>query len=300
MKIKIYPTVSPTSVLEQAQFLAETIGGEVASSIQPETVDVAIFFGPPNQAMDQIRKIITAKRKICYWVLEGPPMRYGRYVARVVGCDVSVAPSKAVQRFAEEGDIYIDMIIPHEIRVSPVDVKKERRGIYIGGNYPRKFMQWALDTYNLLSHVLDVYYRAEIPDQFAKPFNDILESKGIKRLEKMDKVKLSEFIAGYYTFASLSSGEGFGLFQREALALGLNLVTVETDAFWDILSHPCVYIVKPTATILVSGNRNDVYEEYRSWNPNEYAEVFMKSLERPCNEPLKYEPHYRKFKLLVQ
>ncbi len=300
MRIKIYPTVSPTSVLEQAQFLAETVGGSVATQIQPESVDVAVLFGPPNQVMDQINKVVSSRRKICYWVVEGILTKYGRHVARTSGCEISVVPSLAVKQYMEESDVFVDLIIPHEVRVPiPQNTEVKKMGVYIGGNYPRKFTNWALETLKLVKPAVDAYYRAEIPDAYAQPFNAILENYGVRRLNKMSKSELVELMSSYSAFVSLSAGEGFGLFQREALALGMNLVTVEHPAFWDILSHPCVYTVRPTARVFVNSNRNDVFEEFIMWNPSEFSEVVFKAIENKCTSPLKYEAHYRKFRAFI-
>jgi len=299
MKIAVIPTVAATSVMEQAQLIAERIGGELVLQVRPfVSYDVVVIIGPPNIGFEAVCKI-RATHKVCYWIVEGILTSLGRRRARKCGCSLSIAPSLAVRQWMEESDVYIDYIVPHEVIPPLVMASRNKKAVYIAGNYPRKWMPWALSTFELTRDVLDVFYRDEVPDTYATELNKRLEAFGARRLAKTNKQELYSLMANYGVFASLSSGEGFGLFQREALAMNMNLVTVRHEAFWDILNHPCVYSVNYYDVAYYRGPRDDVYEEYRAWSPQEYAEMLHKALEKPCEKPLVPSPHYNFLKTLI-
>ena len=299
MKIAVIPTVAATSVMEQAQLIAERAGGELALQIRPfASYDVIVIVGPPNVGFEAACKI-RASHKVCYWIVEGILTSLGRRRARKCGCSLSIAPSLAARQWMEESDVHVDYIVPHEIVPPLVMASKNGKAVYIAGNYPRKWMPWALSTLELAREVLDAFYRDEVPDAYAAELNKRLEALGVRRLAKTGKQELYSLMANYGVFASLSSGEGFGLFQREALAMGMNLVTVRHEAFWDILGHPCVHSVNYYDVAYYRGPRDDVYEEYRAWSPQEYVEALHRALERPCGRPLVPKPHYNFLRTLI-
>jgi hypothetical protein len=299
MKIAVVPTINPTSVSEQSAFLAERLGAEVVKNIDANTLyDVIITVGPPNIAFDNVSRFAKAKKRVCYWVIEGILTGVGRKRARSAPCDLSIAPSPAVRKWMEESDVYVDYIIPHEIIPPNVEAKGNGRAVYIAGAYSRKWAPWGLQTLKMTDR-FDAFYKPEVPMELIAHYVKFLEGFGVRRLEIMPKDKHYEFLAQYTTFASLSGSEGFGLYIREALAMKMNVVAVNHEAFWDVSTHPCFYAVPHRDIMYAVAPRDDVYDEYRTWDPNVYLEAMMKSLERPCPVALELKRHYDVLKTLI-
>ncbi len=92
-------TINPISVSEQAQYLAKRIDAEVVRGIDVNAVyDVLITVGPPNVVLENIAKFVKARKRVCYWVVEGILTATGRRRARSAQCDLSIAPSMAVKK----------------------------------------------------------------------------------------------------------------------------------------------------------------------------------------------------------
>jgi hypothetical protein len=299
MKIAVANTISPISVSEQAQYLAERIGATLIKGMDTSTVyDVLVVVGPPNAVFENIIKFTRARKKVCYWVVEGILTAVGRRRARSAHCDLSVAPSMAVKKWMEESDVHIDYVIPHEIIPPNVEAKNNGRAIYIAGVYSRKWPLWGLQVLKLVDR-LDAYYKPEVPLELVANYVQFLESHGVRKLDVMPKDRHYEFISQYSAFAVLSASEGYGLYAREALAMKMNVVAVTHEAYWDISTHPCFYPVPHRDVVYAVAPRDDAYDEYRTWDPPVYAEVLMKALERPCPVALELRKHYDTMKTLI-
>jgi hypothetical protein len=299
MKIGVINTINPISVSEQAKYLAERIGAEVVRGIDPNVFyDVLITLGPSNVVFENALKFIKARKRVCYWIVEGILTAVGRRRARSAHCDLSVAPSMAVKKWMEESDIHIDYVIPHEIIPPSVETKNNRRAVYVAGVYSRKWPQWGLQVLKMTDR-LDAFYKPEVPLELVTHYVHYLESNGVKKLDIMPKDKHYEFLSQYSAFASLSGSEGFGLYIREALAMKMNVVAVNHEAFWDVSTHPCFYPVPHRDIVYAVAPRDDAYDEYRTWDPVVYAETLMKALERPCSVALELKRHYDMLKMLI-
>jgi len=292
-------TISPTSVSEQAQYLAERIGGSFVRGIEPNALfDVLVVVGPPNIAFENIVKFVKSRRKVCYWIIEGILTAVGRRRARSAQCDLSVAPSAAVKRWMEESDVRIDYIIPHEIIPPNVESKNNGRAVYVAGLYSRKWPQWGLQVLKMTDK-LDAFYKSEVPLELFMNYAQFLESHGVRRLDVVPKDRHYEFLSQYSAFAALSASEGFGLYIREALAMKMNVVAVTHEAYWDVNTHPCFYPVPHRDVVYAVAPRDDAYDEYRTWDPAVYAEVLAKSLEKPCPVALELKKHYNAMQTLI-
>jgi hypothetical protein len=299
MKIGVINTINPISVSEQAKYLSERIGGDLVKGIDSNTFyDVLITLGPPNVVFENTLKFIKARKRVCYWVVEGILTAVGRRRARSAHCDLSIAPSMAVKKWMEESDIYIDYIIPHEIIPPNTESKNNGRAVYVAGVYSRKWPFWSLQVLKMTDK-LDAFYKPEVPLESVIHYVHLLESHGVKKLDVMSKDKHYEFLSQYSAFASLSGSEGFGLYIREALAMKMNVVAVNHEAFWDVNTHPCFYAVPHRDIVYAVAPRDDAYDEYRTWDPAVYAETLMKALERPCPIALELKRHYDAMKTLI-
>jgi hypothetical protein len=299
MKIGVMNTINPISVSEQAKYLSERIGGDLVKGIDPNAFyDVLITIGPPNVAFENAVKFIKARRRVCYWVVEGILTAVGRRRARSAHCDLSIAPSLAIKKWMEESDVYIDYVIPHEIIPPNIEAKGNGRAVYIAGVYSRKWPFWSLQVLKMTDR-LDAFYKPEVPLEMLMHYVHFLESNGVKKLDVMPKDKHYEFLSQYSVFASLSGSEGFGLYIREALAMKMNVVAVNHEAFWDVNTHPCFYPVPHRDVVYAVAPRDDAYDEYRTWDPAVYTEILMKALERPCPVSLELKRHYDVMKTLI-
>jgi len=299
VKIGVLNTINPISVSEQAQYLAERIGGDLIKGINADVIyDVLITVGPPNIVFENAAKFVKAKKRVCYWVVEGILTAVGRRRARSVQCDMSVAPSAAVKKWMEESDIHIDYIVPHEIIPPNVESRNNGRAVYVAGVYSRKWPQWGLQVIKMTDK-LDAYYKAEVSLEPFMHYVHFLEGFGVKKLDVVPKDKHYEFLSQYSAFASLSASEGFGLYIREALAMKMNVVAVTHEAYWDVSTHPCFYPVPHRDVVYAVAPRDDAYDEYRTWDPAVYAEALMKALERPCPAALELKKHYDVMKTLI-
>jgi len=299
MKLAVVPTVAPTSIMEQAKLLAERIGGEFATNINTSVLyDAVVYIGPPNPLFDTLIKMTRTKKRICYWVVEGILTSNGRRRARSAPCDLNIAVSKAVKTWMEESDVYIDYIIPHEIIPPVISAVPNGKAVYVAGNYGRKWPPWALMTLKLTDKI-EAYYKPEVPDAVSEPFNRYLEAFGVIKIDRIDKEKHYEFLAKYGVYANLSASEGFGLYIREALAMKMNVVAVAHDAFWDVVNHPCFYSVPYRDIMYIVTQREEVYEEFRSWEPTAYVEALNKALENRCTTGLEFRRHYDIMKMLI-
>jgi len=299
MKIGVMNTISPISVSEQAKYLAERIGAEVVRGIDVGALyDVLVIVGPPNVAFENIVKFIKARRRVCYWIVEGILTAVGRRRARNAHCDLSVVPSLAVKKWMEESDVHIDYVIPHEIIPPNTESKNNGKAVYVAGIYSRKWPLWGLQVLKMTDK-LDAFYKPEIPLELVTYYVHFLESSGVKRLDVMPKDKHYEFLSQYSAFASLSASEGFGLYIREALAMKMNVVAVTHEAYWDVFTHPCFYAVPHRDIVYAIAPRDDAYDEYRTWDPAVYAETLTKALERPCPVALELKRHYDTLKMLI-
>ncbi|MFZ8810730.1 MAG: hypothetical protein ACO2PN_21805 [Pyrobaculum sp.] len=299
MKIGVANTISPISVSEQTRHLAERIGGELIKGLDVGTFyDVLVVVGPPNVVFENTVKFVKAKKKVCYWIVEGILTAVGRRRARSAHCDLSIAVSAAVKKWMEESDIHIDYIIPHEIIPPNVESKNNGRAVYIAGAYARKWPPWGLQTLKMTDK-LDAFYKPEIPLELVTHYVRFLEGFGVKKLDVMPKDKHYEYLAQYSAFAVLSASEGFGLYAREALAMRMNVVAVNHEAYWDINTHPCFYSVPHRDIVYAVAPRDDAYDEYRTWEPTVYVEVLMKALEKPCPVALELKKYYDTMKTLI-
>jgi hypothetical protein len=299
MKIGVINTINPISVSEQAQYLAERIEASLIRGIDTNTFyDVLVTVGPPNIIFENAIKFIKAKRRVCYWIVEGILTAVGRRRARGAHCDLSIAPSLAVKKWMEESDVYIDYVVPHEIIPPHVEAKGNGRAVYIAGVYSRKWPPWGLQVLKMTDR-LEAYYKPEVPLEPIMHYVNFLESHSVKRLDVMPKDKHYEFLSQYTAFAVLSASEGFGLYVREAMAMKMNVVAVVHEAFWDVNTHPCFYPVPYRDILYAVAQRDDAYDEYRTWEPAAYVEVLAKALERPCPTPLELKKHYDTMKTLI-